>query len=68
METITLFVLEATSEKPIHALEAIITATGGVERALVDTSDGEVKITYDDKQVTQEQLMEILRQHGFHIV
>lgn len=68
METITLFVKEATSEKPIRALEAIVTAMEGVERALVDTSDGEVKITFDEKQLTEEQLVETIKQDGFHII
>lgn len=68
METITLFVKEATSEKPIRALEAIIIAMDGVERALVDTTDGEVKITFNEKVLNQEQLIERIRQDGFHII
>ena len=68
MKTITLFVKEATSEKPIRALEAVITAIDGVERALIDTTDGEVKITFDEKVLDQEQLIERIRQDGFHIV
>lgn len=68
METITLFVKEATSEKSIRALEAVIIAMDGVERALVDTADGEVKITFDEKILDQQQLIERIRQDGFHIV
>lgn len=68
MKTISLFVKEATSEKPIRALEGVITAMDGVERALVDTADGEVKITFDEKVLSQEQLIERIRQDGFHII
>lgn len=67
METITIFVKEATSEKPIQELESVITAVDGVERALVDTADGEVKITYDNKRLSKEVIVEKIRQDGFHV-
>lgn len=67
METITIFVKEATSEKPIQELEAIITAVEGVERALVDITDGEVKINYDSQQVSEKAIIEKVQQEGFHV-
>jgi copper chaperone CopZ len=68
METITIFVKEAISEKPIQELESIVSTMEGVERALVDTADGEVKITFDSQQLSKEAILEKIREDGFHIV
>lgn len=67
METITIFVKEATSEKPIQELEALVTAVEGVERALVDITDGEVKINFDSQQVSEKAIIEKVQQEGFHV-
>ncbi|MGO1058731.1 heavy-metal-associated domain-containing protein [Planococcus sp. FY231025] len=68
METITIFVKEAISEKPIQELEAVVSTIEGVERALVDTGDGEVKITFDTKRLSKEEIFKKIREDGFHIV
>lgn len=60
-------VKEATSEKPIQELEVFITSLEGVERALVDPSDGETKITFDAQQLSQKVIIEKIRQNGFHV-
>ncbi|MED3553251.1 heavy metal-associated domain-containing protein [Cytobacillus praedii] len=62
----TLFIKEVTSEQPIQILETILIQMDGVERALVDTEDGEVKVTYNDDQITQEQIIARIRHHGLH--
>ena len=39
----------------------------GIERALVDIEDGEVKIEYNENQVSQEKIKKRIQQHGMHI-
>lgn len=68
MEDITFFIKEAVSEQPIQTLETILMGMEGIERALVDIEDGEVKITYDASQIAQEQIQNRIRQHGLHIL
>ncbi|MCP8970065.1 heavy-metal-associated domain-containing protein [Ectobacillus ponti] len=67
MAEATLHVTDANSAESIQALEGILKDLHGVERALVDTSDGEVKIQYDDTLVSQERIVITLQQHGFHL-
>jgi hypothetical protein len=38
----------------------------GIERALVDIEDGEVKITYNENQLSQEQIFLRIKQSGMH--
>lgn len=68
MEDITFFIKEAVSEQPIQTLETILMGMEGIERALVDIEDGEVKITYDASRIAQEQIQNRIRQHGLHIL
>ncbi|WP_026583720.1 heavy-metal-associated domain-containing protein [Bacillus sp. J33] len=68
MEDITFFIKEAVSEQPIQTLETILMGMEGIERALVDIEDGEVKITFDASQIAQEQIQNRIRQHGLHIL
>lgn len=67
METITIYVKEATTEKPIQALEEILAGVPEIERALVDTADGEVKITFDVEQISKEQIIKRIQIEGFHV-
>ncbi|MFB3159995.1 hypothetical protein ABLO26_01315 [Neobacillus sp. 179-J 1A1 HS] len=64
----TLFIKEATSMLPIQTLETILMQMDGVERALVDTEDGEVKITYNENQVAQEKIINRIQEHGLHLL
>ncbi|GAA0329297.1 hypothetical protein GCM10008967_19740 [Bacillus carboniphilus] len=68
MENMTIFVKEATSEQPIQSLENILMQIDGVERALVDMKDGEVKITYDKDKIASEEIIQRIEQHGMHQV
>jgi copper chaperone CopZ len=63
----TLFIKEATSMIPIETLETILMQMDGIERALVDTEDGEVKITYNENQVGQEKIINKIQEHGLHL-
>jgi copper chaperone CopZ len=64
----TIFIKEATSEQPIQTIETLLTQMNGVERALVDVDDGEVKITYNENQVTQEKIKNRIQEHGLNIL
>lgn len=63
----TIFVNEATSEKPIQEIESLLNQLDGIERVLLDTTDGEVKVEFDDKKISIEQIVITLKQHNFHI-
>jgi copper chaperone CopZ len=64
----TIFIKEATNEQSIQKVETILMKMDGVERALVDTEDGEVKITYNQNQVAQEKIKNRIQEHGFHLL
>ncbi|MDQ0246325.1 copper chaperone CopZ [Bacillus fengqiuensis] len=66
MET-TFFVKEAISEQPIMDIEQILFKMNGVERVLVDTTDGEVKVEFDNKKISRERIVITLQQHNFYI-
>jgi copper chaperone CopZ len=63
----TIYVKEAVNEQPILTLETVLVQMEGIERALVDIEDGEVKIEYNENQVSQEKIKERIQQHGMHI-
>lgn len=67
METMTIHVKEATAEKPIQSLENILSEVPEIERALVDVEDGEVKISFDENQISKEQIIQRIQIEGFHI-
>jgi cation transport ATPase len=66
-EELTLYVKEATERGSIQDLENILLKMNGVERALVDTEDGEVKITYNANQISRQELEENIHQKGYHV-
>lgn len=68
MADMTLFIKEATSMLPIQTLETVLMQMDGVERALVDTEDGEVKITYNENQTAQEKIINRIQEHGLHLL
>lgn len=67
MATMTIFVKEATAENPIQALEKMLMDMEEIERALVDTEEGEVKITYDDAQIGEDQIVKRIQLEGFEV-
>lgn len=68
METMTIHIKEATAEKPIQSLEELLADVPEIERALVDVEDGEVKISFDKNQISEEQIIKRIQMEGFHIV
>ncbi|MCQ6279361.1 hypothetical protein JN080_08880 [Bacillus sp. EB600] len=67
MADMTIYVKEAVNEQPILTLETVLVQMEGIERALVDIEDGEVKIEYNENQVSQEKIKKRIQQHGMHI-
>lgn len=63
----TIYVREAVKDQPIQTLETILTQMEGIDRALVDIEDGEVKIEYNENQISQEKIKNNIIQHGLHI-
>ena len=64
---LTIYVKDAVNEQPIQSLESILSKMDGIERALVDTEDGEVKIEYNETQVSPEKIKETVLQHGLNL-
>ncbi|MCM3162994.1 cation transporter [Metabacillus litoralis] len=62
----TIFVKEATSEHSIQQIEYLLNELAGIERVLIDTEDGEVKVQYDDKRISKERIILTIHQHNFH--
>ena len=67
MATMTIYVKEATAENPIQVLETMLMSMEEIERALVDTEEGEVKITYDDAQIAEDQIVKRIQLEGFEV-
>ena len=67
MAEMTLYVKEATERSSIQTLETMLSDMDGIERALVDTEDGEVKVTYDGEKVSQNDIEQKIQQHGLHL-
>jgi copper chaperone CopZ len=63
----TISVNEATSGEQIQQIERLLNQLDGIERVLVDTADGDVKIEFDDKKISRERIVLTLQQHNFHI-
>ncbi|MFB9761556.1 heavy-metal-associated domain-containing protein [Ectobacillus funiculus] len=66
MADTTIYVKEATNEQPIQTLETILIQMDGIEWTDVNMEDGEVKITYNENQVTEEQIIKRIQQYGLH--
>ncbi|WP_223590884.1 heavy-metal-associated domain-containing protein [Neobacillus bataviensis] len=56
---------EAGKNQSIQTLETILSGMDGIERALVDTEDGEVKIEYNENELSQEKIRNTILQNGF---
>lgn len=68
MPTMNIRVKEATKEKPIQSLEEILAEIPEIERALVDVEEGEVNISFDENQISEEQIIKRIQDEGFHII
>ncbi|WP_456272105.1 cation transporter [Bacillus sp. AK031] len=67
MEEMTLYVKEATNRASIQTLETALLDLNGIERALVDTAVGEVKVTYDQAKITPHEVEQKIQQLGMHL-
>ncbi|TYS14977.1 heavy-metal-associated domain-containing protein [Rossellomorea vietnamensis] len=67
MDEMTLRVKEATDRTAIQNLENALLSLDGIERALVDTGDGEVKITYNNDKISRMEVEEIIQQNGLNV-
>ncbi|CAH0195197.1 hypothetical protein SRABI96_01772 [Peribacillus sp. Bi96] len=67
MQTTTLYVKEATSEGPILNLESILLKTEGVERAIIDIDDGEIKIDHSEDMLSPDQIITLIEQYGLNV-
>lgn len=67
MQTTTLYVKEATTEGPILNIETILMSTVGVERAIIDVDDGEIKIEYSEDKLSPRQLITLIEQYGLDV-
>jgi len=68
MEDMTIYVKEAIKEQPVQTLESILMEIDGVERALVDMDDGEVKIIYNETLVDQDKIKLRIQRFGLHLL
>ncbi|WP_339215606.1 hypothetical protein [Ornithinibacillus sp. FSL M8-0202] len=64
----TFYIKEAISKQGIDKVEQILNPLHGVERVLVDTSDGEVKVEFDDKVISKERIVMTLVEHNLTIL
>ncbi|MBU8792419.1 hypothetical protein NSA56_13205 [Oceanobacillus caeni] len=65
MAEITLFVKEATTGQVIQQIEQILNEYDGMERVLIDTEDGEIKIEFNDDIITEEQIATALMEQNY---
>ncbi|WP_088105593.1 heavy-metal-associated domain-containing protein [Halalkalibacter urbisdiaboli] len=68
MQDMTIIIQEATKEQPIQTLEVTLMQMNGIERALVDMDDGEVKVSYNENEVNKDQIITHIKQHGLHVL
>ncbi|MFS0672213.1 heavy-metal-associated domain-containing protein [Ornithinibacillus sp. 179-J 7C1 HS] len=64
----TLFIKEATSETGIKKVEQILNQLKGVERVLIDTNDGEVKVEFNEGTISKDNIISALSEHKLTIL
>lgn len=67
MAVMTIHVKEATSATSIQEIEGLLLKMDEIERALVDVEEGGIKITYDENQVDEDQIIKRIQLEGYHI-
>jgi copper chaperone len=67
MSETTLHIKGMTCKKCVETIENSLLKTKGVERALVDLNEGTAIVQYDQQQVKEEQLTEIIRNTGYEL-
>lgn len=67
MYNATIYVKEATSGGAIQTVESLLLQSEGIERAIVDTDDGEIKVEFDHNKISHQQIITMLEEHGLHV-
>ncbi|MFD2046513.1 hypothetical protein ACFSTA_19420 [Ornithinibacillus salinisoli] len=67
MKVITLFVEDATSDPKIQEIEGILNESRGIDRVLIDTDDGEIKIEYNEEQISPKHIILMLQERDYNI-
>ncbi len=68
MDSMTVYIDVANNKQAIEKLEEILLQLNGVERALVDIDDGEVKITFSETELSHEAVLSTISRNGFDIL
>jgi len=63
----TFFIKEINGEQQLQSLEHSLTSLAGVERALIDTNDNEIKIEYNETKIDLRQIAQNIENNGFQI-
>jgi len=63
----TFFIKEINGEQQLQSLEHSLSRLAGVERALIDTDDNEIKIEYNEKEIDLRQIVQNIENSGFQI-
>lgn len=66
MSEVTISIKEATEGPQIQEIESILNQFDGVDRVLIDTEDGDIKIEFDNKIISKERIAITLQQYDFH--
>ncbi|MBP3953058.1 hypothetical protein [Bacillus suaedae] len=65
MNEMTIYIEEAAqNRKSIQTLETSLMDIEGIERALIDVADGEVKLTYNSNKIKQETIVSFIQEKG----
>lgn len=68
MAEATIFVNEARYELPIQQIEDVLNELDGIERVLIDTGDGEIKVEFDDKKISTERIIATLQEYDYEVL
>ncbi len=67
MKSVTLKVEGMHCDGCAATIQALIERNGGVRKAAVSFSDGEARVLYDPRSVTEEQLTTAIEKGGFRV-
>jgi len=63
----TTFTLHNENKDNYRELEKFLLTIDGVERALIDVNDGDLKVEYDEDLISEENVIEELKNKGIAI-
>ena len=63
----TFFIKDLQGETQFQSLGHLLTTINGVERALIDTKDKEIKIEYIEKEIELKDIVANIESHGFRL-